>query len=223
MFIRPLAYLAVLFLCACAGKPYAVPAAGVPTEPRNVQAFVVSHGWHTGLVIPGAVLNRHIPALESRFGTPAYYEVGWGDKGFYQAQEITTGLSLRAMFWSSGAVLHAVAIADTPGRSFPNSEIAPLCLSAEQVESVARFLSDSFARDPSGSVLPLTKGIYGDSQFYDGVGRYAMLNTCNVWTAKGLSSAGLDISPGTKLTAGSVMGYVANARPARLCSAVVKP
>ena len=65
--------------------------------------------------------------------------------------------------------------------------------------------------------MPLSKGIYGDSQFYEGTGRYSMLNTCNVWTAKGLNSAGFDISPMFNLTAGSVMNYLENTQPADAC------
>ena len=34
------------------------------------------------------------------------------------------------------------------------------------------------------------------------------MNTCNKWTAKGLKSAGMDISPTFKLTADSIMDYV---------------
>ncbi|MFY3756190.1 DUF2459 domain-containing protein, partial [Escherichia coli] len=36
-------------------------------------------------------------------------------------------------------------------------------------------------------------------------GRYGILNTCNKWTAKGLQSAGIEIEPALKLTAGSVI------------------
>jgi len=34
------------------------------------------------------------------------------------------------------------------------------------------------------------------------------MNTCNKWTAKGLKSAGMDISPTFKLTAESIMDYL---------------
>ncbi len=34
------------------------------------------------------------------------------------------------------------------------------------------------------------------------------MNTCNTWTAKGLKSAGMDISPTFKLTADSIMDYM---------------
>ncbi|MCV5148187.1 DUF2459 domain-containing protein, partial [Escherichia coli] len=66
--------------------------------------YIVSHGWHTGIVVPAANVNRVLPQLDARFAQPKWYEIGWGDKGFYQAQEITSSLTLQAMFWSTGAV-----------------------------------------------------------------------------------------------------------------------
>ena len=38
------------------------------------------------------------------------------------------------------------------------------------------------------------------------------MNTCNRWTAKGLKSIGMDISPTLKLTAGSVMNYLTKSK-----------
>jgi len=40
------------------------------------------------------------------------------------------------------------------------------------------------------------------------------MNTCNKWTAKGLKSAGMDISPTFKLTADSIMDYLKENRQA---------
>ena len=57
-------------------------------------------------------------------------------------------------------------------------------------------------------MLALKNGIYGNSQFYKGVGDYYLMNTCNKWTAKGLKSIGMDISPIFKLTADSIMTYI---------------
>lgn len=207
----------VVLFSACSGAPFVVHVPDGVSEPKSIQTFVVSHGWHTGIVVPAKMLNNKIPALGDRFGTPAYYEFGWGDKGFYQAEEITTGLTLRALFGSSGAVVHVVAVPESPRKSFSSSRVLGICLSPVQVERLARFLANSLLRDQSGSPVPLSKGIYGDSQFYEGTGRYSMLNTCNVWTAKGLNSAGFDISPMFNLTAGSVMNYLENTQPADAC------
>lgn len=210
--IKPLAlFLTLTLLCACSGVPYAVQPQAMDTPPAH-RIHVVSHGWHTGLVVPASDLHQSIPALAERFGHPAYYEIGWGDKGFYQAKEITTGLTLQAMFWSTGAIVHIVAVPNSPHESFPRSQIMDTCVSEAELASLMTFISNSLFHDEAGQIVSIAPGIYGDAQFYEGTGRYHILNTCNIWTAKGLSSAGHDLSPTFKLTAGSVMDDLANHR-----------
>ncbi|MFH0780597.1 MAG: TIGR02117 family protein [Pseudomonadota bacterium] len=195
-----------LTIAGCSGKPYVVEPALQSSEiGRSHPVYVVNHGWHTGLVIPATYLNKVIPELKERFANTAYYEIGWGDKGFYQAQEITTILTLQTMFWSEGAIIHVVAVPGSPSEYFPRSEVIGTCLTDEQIFSLSTYVSTSFAHDPQRRIIILRPGIYGDSQFYDGEGRFYLLNTCNKWTAKGLQSGGLDIVPAFSLTAESVM------------------
>lgn len=202
-----------LAITACSGLPQVVkPEIESSDAIRSNPLFVVSHGWHTGLIIPASYLNQSIPDLKARFGDAAYYEIGWGDKGFYQSQEITTGLTLQAMFWSEGAILHVVAVPDSPSQYFGQSEVVGTCLTNKQISSLATFVANSFAHDARGQVVRLKQGIYGNSQFYDGEGRYYLLNTCNKWTAKGLQSAGVDISPSLSLTSASVMSVIRKLR-----------
>jgi uncharacterized protein (TIGR02117 family) len=158
--------------------------------------------------LPAKQIQRKIPELQQRFPGVPYLEFGWGDKGFYQAKEITSGLTLRAIFWPTQSVVHAVAVTKNPYVFFPESEIEILCLSDGEFSSLLKFVANSFYRDENGAVMELKNGLYGDSQFYKGVGDYYLMNTCNKWTAKGLKSAGMDIVATFKLTAGSVMGYV---------------
>jgi len=195
-------------LAGCSSKPYAVKLPeDIPVSGRN-EIYVVSHGWHTGLVLPAKNIQDRLPGLKQRFGNTPWIEFGWGDKGFYQANEITIGLTFRAMFWSSGSVIHAVAVAGDIQEFFPNSDVRKLCFSDAALSSLLDFMEGSFARNPQGEIVALKDGIYGNSQFYDGVGVYHMFNTCNKWTAKGLQSAGMDVSPMLKLTSGSVMSYI---------------
>ena len=168
----------------------------------------MSHGWHTGFIIPAAKIYPSIPELKARFGKVRYIEFGWGDKGFYQAKEITSGLTLRAIFWPTESVIHAVAIPSDVYAYFPNSEIENIVLNSSELGSLVNFISASFYKDEKGKVLELKNGIYGNSQFYKGVGDYYLMNTCNKWTAKGLKSAGMNISTTFKLTAGSIMNYL---------------
>lgn len=206
-------------LPGCSTEPEIVrPSPAKADVPRTLRAYVVSHGWHTGLIVPASGLNAQIPELATRFGTTiAFYEIGWGDKGFYQAQDITTGLALRALFWSPGTVMHVSAVPASPSESFPESEVIPICVSQGESDALYQFLSRSFSHDESGRLVPRSKGIYGDSQFYDASGRYSAANTCNRWTAKGLASAGFDVDPSFKLTAGSVMYYLRRSRTSHAC------
>jgi len=203
--------LIIIILGGCSAKPYIVSYAEKFEGSGQNGVYVVSHGWHTGFVIPAPEIQGVIPELEQRFGDIPYIEFGWGDKGFYQAKETTSGLTLRAIFWPTESVVHSVAVPHMVEEYFSNSEVAKLCLSDVELSALISFISSSFFRDKSGNLLELQKGIYGDSQFYSGVGDFYLMNTCNRWTAKGLKSIGMDISPTLKLTAGSVMNYLTKA------------
>lgn len=222
-------------LTACTSQPEVqIPH---PTDERTAtQAlYVVSHGWHTGLIVPLPCLEKHLPSLLEGFEQrdSGWVEVGWGDKGFYQAPEITVALALRAFFASSGAVLHVArpeasvkqdATLLSPREYYAGSEVLELRISDQQMDSLCRFVALSFQRRSSdtqekapsstaqsaqaGPLQPLGKGLYGDSRFYEAIGRYHALHTCNTWTAKGLASAGLDIQAEGTLTARGVMQAV---------------
>jgi uncharacterized protein (TIGR02117 family) len=200
--------LALTLIGGCSSRPHVVRQTDdVPISGIN-KIYVVSHGWHTGLVLPAKDIQARLPKLKERFGNAPFIEFGWGDKGFYQANEITTGLTLRAMFWSSGSVIHSVEVTGDVERFFPGSEVRQLCLSDASLASMIVFVAGSFAKNPQGEIVALKDGVYGNSQFYEGIGEYHMFNTCNKWTAKALSSAGMDISPVFKLTAGSIMSHI---------------
>ena len=206
--------LIIIILAGCSAKPYIVSYAEKFEGFGQNGVYVVSHGWHTGFVIPAPEIQGVIPELGQRFGDIPYIEFGWGDKGFYQAKETTLGLTLRAIFWPTESVVHSVAVPQKVEEYFSNSEVAKLCLSDGELSALIGFISRSFFRDKSGNLFELQKGIYGDSQFYSGVGDFYLMNTCNRWTAKGLKSIGMDISPTLKLTAGSVMNYLTKANTA---------
>lgn len=198
----------IILLSGCSSKPLVVDHFPDHLSTGSNEIYVVSHGWHTGLVIPSKKIYKSIKSLEERFGDSPNIEFGWGDKGFYQAKEITTGLTIQAIFWPTESVIHAVAVPEDVMGYFKNSEVAKVFLSDGELESLTQFISGSFYKDESRQVISLKNGIYGNSQFYKGVGDYYLMNTCNKWTAKGLKSAGMDISPAFKLTAGSIMSYL---------------
>ena len=204
--MKHLYILPIMLLAACTTLPKALePAKTAQYCAGQNEVFVISHGWHTGIALKAADLNTLIPDLAVRFPQAQYYEAGWGDAGFYQANEITTRLTLAAMFWSSGSVMHVVGFNDNPKQFFSTSNVQTVQTSREGYAKLLEFIQSSFKTDIKGNVIREKHGIYADSQFYTGIGTYQMFNTCNKWTAKALYSAGLDISPMFKLTSSSVM------------------
>ena len=176
------------------------------------EVYVVNHGWHTGFVVKTSEIQKEIPELKQRFGNVPYIEFGWGDNEFYQAEEITSGITLKAIFLPTDSVVHAVAVTRKADKYFKHSDVEKFCLEDSELKSLVDFISNSFYRDDSGGILKLNHGIYGDSQFYKAKGDFHIFNTCNKWTAKGLESAGMEISTTFKITAGSIMNYLSKDR-----------
>ncbi|MCT0230899.1 TIGR02117 family protein [Synechococcus sp. CS-1324] len=205
--------LAALAVSSCSWKPDAVRSR-VPSSDaiRSHPIFVVRHGWHTGLVIPAHDLNQAIPGLKEYYGDAAYYEVGWGDQEFYPSRNLSIGLTLQAIFRSEGAVMHVVAIPASPKTFFDSNEVISTCLTDQQVSALAAFVANSFARDQQGGIVRLMPGLYGNSRFFQGKGRFSLLHTCNNWTAKGLKSAGMKLSSTFSQTSLQVMSAIRELR-----------
>ena len=188
---------------------------------RPYLAYAVSNGWHVGLVVPAGRINALLPDIKKRFEKNTansagvmqeanYYEIGWGDRGFYEAKEITTLTAVQALFNSPGSVMHVVAVHD-PAKAFANtktSQLVKFCLNEAQLTHLEKFIVSSFAKNATGNIISRRPGLYGDSQFFEAAGTYHFLNSCNTWAAKALRSAGFDISPTFKLFASQVMSNI---------------
>lgn len=208
---KPLQHVGLMIgaiaLAACSQRPYVVPPARDSTQViRSHPIVVVNHGWHTGLIVPAEFLNSEIPELGERFDRADYYEIGWGDDAFYQAEDITAGLAIQALFASRGSVIHVAAISGPPDEAFQNHELVSTCLTRQQMASLSTYLASSFSLKSEGHAIQLSPGLYGDSQFYRAAGTYRLWHTCNQWTAQGLRSAGMDVAPVFSLTAAGLIG-----------------
>ncbi len=221
----------LFFLCcltACNNSPYAVlkqPSystnqdAPVSSSPKTQQSekrtiHVVSHGWHTGVVIKKDDLLRVLPELiyffphskkKDTFYSEDFIEIGWGDKDFYRSNQVTTKITLKAMFMAQGSIMHLVDVTDEPEVFFAQSIVKKIELAPLSYERLLSYINISLQRDHQNQLIHLGPGIYGHSQFFESNGTYSLLNTCNKWTAKALQSGGIKISPTFKLTSGSVM------------------
>ena len=116
--------------------------------------FVVSHGWHTGLILPYESLSA-LPDLEKVLGESTFFEFGWGDADFYQAEEVTSGITLKAILWPTESVLHVVSIREDPRVRFRNSDVVEVRLSRQGLARLVDFVSSSFYRTSDAQLVPL--------------------------------------------------------------------
>ena len=204
---RVIVCVSLLAVSACSTKPHVLKQTAI-NVPGSNDIYVVRQGLHTGFVVPASTIQSQLPQLQDRFADTPYLEFGWGDREYYQAEEITSGLTMRAIFWPSESVVKAVAIPARPDIHFSDNEVEVLCLDSRQYSMLIGFIEHSFYKDSDGNIIESKDDADGDIQFYKGEGHYYLMNTCNNWTARGLKSAGLNISPAFKLTAGSIMGFL---------------
>lgn len=195
---------ALLLSAGCAG-PSRAPTPADESGEATATIRVVSHGWHTGIVIA----RDDIPAAswpEHRLLPPArFLEVGWGDRAFYQAAAPGAGLALSAAFGSEGAVLHLVGLDRAPGGPAASAEVVVIDLPASGLDVLARFVSAGYARDAEGRPVDLGPGLAPLSRFYAATGRYSLLHNCNNWVAEALQAAGCPMTPGWAVTADNLI------------------
>ncbi|UVE16334.1 DUF2459 domain-containing protein [Pseudomonas sp. LS44] len=211
-----IALLLALALFGCAATPPGPPPA--PLDCNAAATFhVVSHGWHTGVVVAAADLLVVLPALGEDFADAEFIELGWGDEGFYRAPQPGIGQALRALFGSGDSALHLVRLPGEPVRYFPAAEVVALTVDANGYQRLLAFLVASFARSPTGTLQPLGPGLYGDSRFYRATGRYSLANTCNTWVAEAVAASGFPIASTSVQTAGAVMSQLRQASAVASC------
>ena len=181
----------------------------LPVGSPATEVFVVSHGYHAGIVVPRRALaeqsgRRGLSALgyvATRFAGYDRVEIGWGDEGFYREvptlKSLTVALALRALLRPGNpSVLHVVGIEDDPRAMFPNSDLVRIDLGEAGFERLADKLDATFTRGPDG-VRPeeLGPGLYGASLFFRANGAFHVLNVCNHWIAGLLDAAGVPTAP----------------------------
>jgi uncharacterized protein (TIGR02117 family) len=202
----------LLIVSACSTEPRVVEKSDVRVA-ETTRVYVVRQGWHTGFVIPSSIIQSRIPELASRFGNTPYLEFGWGDRAYYQTSDKTFGVTLRAVLWPTDTIVYTRAIPIEADLFFTGSKVETLCLEDRAFALLVSFIESSFDRDEKGEIIFSQDGLVEDSLFFKGTGEYYLFNTCNTWTARGLKSAGLDVSPAFKTQAGSVMRSLARNMP----------
>jgi uncharacterized protein (TIGR02117 family) len=216
LYLRPIWWLTFLLIGAIAVYLLAawigssLPANADAIAPRDgVPIWVETNGIHTGLIVPMA--NEH--ADFTAFASPDHARaapanathmlVGWGHAGVYREtpewRDLRAGDALSAIFGSDETVLHITFL--TEPRS-ANALQRRVVISPAAYRRLAARITARFAPDATHQPA------YGNNDvFYDSVGRYSALATCNSWTGDLLREAGLPMGRWTPF-AGGVMKWL---------------
>ncbi|KQP91600.1 hypothetical protein ASF60_17435 [Methylobacterium sp. Leaf113] len=166
---------------------------------------LVSHGWHSGLILPRAALigpggGPALASIATRFRAYPQIEFGWGEARFYRATptlaQFDARLALEALFTPGGraGVIQVVGLERPVRESFPGSDIMPVRVSRAGLARLLTRLEAGFGL-VEGQPIAGGPGLYGPSLFYEGTGRFSYANVCNHWAARLLNAAGLPITP----------------------------
>lgn len=186
-------------------------------EAETTDIFVVGHGWHAGIVIRCADLSAdQWPEIE-RFTGATFIEVGWGDAGYYPAEDPGPGTLLRAGLWPTPSVLHVAGFEQPPAATFPRSEVIRIPVTARGLDSLVAYIRSEYECDEKNQTLDAGSGLYGNSRFFEGRSRYHVFNNCNHWVARALQAAGKPVHTGRALTVGALL------RQVRTLGEVVQP
>jgi uncharacterized protein (TIGR02117 family) len=181
-----------------------------PPKPGEVAVtvYVVSYGYHSGLVLTRADLVSAAEAgafaaindILDRFRDFDSLEFGWGDEVFYQhvrsVKDLQIGEALHALFMPGNkSVMHVVGLRDEPRIIFRSADIAEIHLSQRGFARMAQALDQSFALGEDGHAEEIGPGLYGPSLFYRANGSFNLFNVCNHWVANLLQRAGLPANP----------------------------
>ena len=199
----PILYLFAAFLLAL------VPAnAGWKEAETGVTIFIRTNGVHTWIMVPKVteemdwrpfVPGEHLK--DPRWGAGDHVALGYGNRTFYLETPTWGDLTMKnaflAAFGSGRSLMHA----DHDHAPQPNDYQRPITLTREQYARLSSFLRAAFQRDGHGRTLPLIGRGYNESDmFYEAVGPYSAILTCNEWTGRALRHAGVRTGVWTPLS-----------------------
>lgn len=202
----PCLILGIYMACALIGSH--IPANNSWTAAdEGVDIFVETNGVHVSLIVPVGLPTENLSDLvrPDQLKDPGLYGthimVGWGHGRVYRNAEtwadVKSGDIASAVVGSDDTILHVYHIANPTPQEYRKR----LRVSKAQYRLIIGQIRASFRLDPDGKSV--AHPAYGpDNLFYDSVGHYSALNTCNTWTGRILKNAGVRVGIWTPLPGG---------------------
>ncbi len=196
-----LSYLAIawMFLLFPGNRDFKTSVATSQNE-STVRVYVLNNGVHTDLVLP---VNANALDWQTIFPKNQFVHVaktanliafGWGDAEFYlhtpSWSDLKLSTAVRALVGANPALLHVeyLQTEQLPGQLFA------VDLSPSQYRALGDYILRSMTPSENGMYLASDSG-YGQSDaFFNAIGSYSAVRTCNTWTGLALAHAGVKVS-----------------------------
>ena len=188
-----------------------IPANSGWSEPADgVPIFVETNGVHVSLILPAAAAGEDLSDLirpeqlsnPDLYGT--HFMIGWGHGAVYRnAQtwgDVRSGDIGSAIIGSDDTTLHIYHLINPK----PSSVRKRFYVTDAQFQSIVAEARASFKLNNGRSKA--YPAYAPNNLFYDSVGRYSAIYTCNEWTADVLRKAGVKVGVWTPM-AGGVMRW----------------
>ncbi|HEX8571615.1 MAG TPA: TIGR02117 family protein [Allosphingosinicella sp.] len=187
----------------------AVPAnRGWSEAEEGVTIFVRTNGVHTWILVPKVSRDMDWRPLvpgghlrDPRWGAGNYVALGYGNRTFYLETPTWGDLTMKNAFLAGFGRGRSLMHADHDHDPKASEDTRPIVLRRDEYRRLVAFARASFQYDPRKRTIPLIGRGYGESDmFYEAVGPYSAVYTCNSWTGRALREAGVRTGVWTPLS-----------------------
>lgn len=195
--------LLAIVLAGCASHETCYEPTTSPESLRSV--YVVKRAWHTGLAVAAEDWPDRDWSVLRDFPNSRYLEFGWGDARFYEAEEESVWMALRAAFFSTSSAIHVIGFDRPAPDALLADEVIEVRLSAEGLRRLAQSIEREFKERtpvPSAASLDATPQ---PNKFYSAQRRFFFPRMCNWWTAKRLEESDCPIAAWSVISANRIV------------------
>jgi len=163
--------------------------------------YVTSTGIHLDVVIPVEDLPERLLHESYRSSSLKYAAFGWGERDFYLETptwaDLTFSNGAQALLVNSEPIMHITRYEKA------RSGWKEVKLCEEALQKLFVYIDDSFRKTEDEDWLAIAAAGYTDHDFfYEAMGQYNAINTCNTWLNNALKAAEVKTSRWSPMTYG---------------------
>lgn len=206
--LRKLISLSAVFLLICSLPGCATGGSCLDgdTPPESTRSiYVVKRGWHTGIAIAAADWPNRDWSVLGDFANSEYLEFGWGDERFYQAEEESLWLGIRAALWPTSSVIHVIGLRSPILDHIDANEVVEVRVSVDGLRRMAKAIELEFTESTAIATPVSLSAAPKPNHFYSARRKFFFPRMCNWWIASRLKEASCPVEPWTVVSANRIM------------------